>query len=101
MGEEELVNKGEKESSVFNSTHKGLEEKNVSGNDDIPVETRLKKLTQMKNRICENGKRPKGLIFAAMIPLRREQQAKKYNDHRTISLISNTGKILTRVLTED
>ena len=45
-----------------------------------------------------NGDWPKDFLDVTKIALQKKNQAKNCSDHRTISLISHTGKIVARIL---
>ena len=47
-----------------------------------------------------SGDWPKDFLDVAMIALPKKNQAKKCCDHRTISLISHTGKMVARILSK-
>ena len=47
-----------------------------------------------------SGDWPKDFLDVTMIELPKKNQAKKCIDHRTISLISHTGKIVARILSK-
>jgi hypothetical protein len=54
----------------------------------------LRLMKQLLNNIHETGERPKSLIGVAMISLKKKPKATKCSDHRTISLITHTAKIV-------
>jgi hypothetical protein len=56
----------------------------------------LKIMTKLINNIYETGDWPKDFTEVTMIALKMKQQATKCSDHRTISLIAHTAKILRR-----
>jgi Reverse transcriptase (RNA-dependent DNA polymerase). len=60
----------------------------------------LKIMTALVNKIYMSGDWPKDFLDATMIALPKKNQAKKCSDHRTISLISHTGKIVARTLSK-
>ena len=47
-----------------------------------------------------SGDWPNDFLDVTMIELPKKNQAKKCSDHRTISLISHTGKIVARILSK-
>ena len=79
-----------------------MRNKKATGDDDIPGdvlkllgEGGLKILTKLINTIYETGEWPKDFTEVTMIVLKKTQ-ATKGSDHRTISLIAHTAKILRR-----
>ena len=54
--------------------------------------------TELINTIYETGDWPKDFTEVTMIPLKKKMQATKCSDHRTISLISHTAKIIANIL---
>jgi hypothetical protein len=50
------------------------------------------------NTIYETGEWPKDFTEVAMIALKKKQQATKYGDHRTISPIAHTAKIVAKII---
>ena len=44
-----------------------------------------------------SGDWPKNFLDVTMIALQNKNQAKKCSDHRAISLISHTGKLVARI----
>ena len=52
-------------------------------------------MTALVNKIYMSGAWPKDFLDVT-----KKNQAKKYGDHRTISLISHTGKIVARILSK-
>ena len=63
---------------------------------DLPKElgdNGLKIMTVLVNNIYMSGDWPKDFLDVTMIALPKKNQAKECSDHRTISLISHTGKI--------
>ena len=57
-------------------------------------------MTALVNKIYMSGNWPKDFFYVTMIALPKKNQAKKCGDHRTISLISHTGKIFARILSK-
>jgi len=53
-------------------------------------------MTKLVNNIYETGEWPKDFTEVTMIVLKKKPQATKCSDHRTISLIAHTAKILRR-----
>jgi hypothetical protein len=49
------------------------------------------------NAIYETGEWPKDFTEVTMITLKKKPQATKCSDHRTVSLITHTAKILRRI----
>jgi Reverse transcriptase (RNA-dependent DNA polymerase). len=60
----------------------------------------LKIMTALVNKIYISRDWPKNFLDIIMISLPKKNQAKKCSDHRTISLISHTGKIVARILSK-
>ena len=78
---------------------KVMQRKKATGDDNISVDllkelgdNELKIMTALVNRIYISGDWPKDFLDVTMITLRKKNKAKKCGDHRTISLISHTGK---------
>jgi len=57
----------------------------------------LKIMKKLINTIYETEELPKDFIEVSMIALKKMAQATKCNDHRTISLIAHTAKIITKI----
>jgi len=79
--------------------------KKATGDDDVPgdvlkllEEGGLKILTKLMKTIYETGEWPKDFTEVTMITLKKKPQATKYSDHRTISLIAHTAKIVAKIL---
>jgi len=79
--------------------------KKATGDDDIPGdvfkllgEGGLKIMTKLTNTIYETGEWPKDFTEVTMIALKKKPQATKCSDHRTISLIAHTAKIVAKIL---
>ena len=84
---------------------KEMRNKKATGDDDVPGdvlklfgEGGLKIMRKLINTIYENGEWPKDFTEVTMIALKKKPQATKYNDHRTISLIAHTAKIVAKIL---
>ena len=82
---------------------KEMRNRKATGDDDVPGdvlkllgEGGLKILTKLINTIYETGEWPKDFTEVTMIVLKKKTQATKCSDHRTISLIAHTAKILRR-----
>ena len=80
-----------------------MRNKKATGDDDVPGdvlkllgEGGLKIMTKLINTIYETGQWPKDFTEVTMIALKKKTQTTKCSDHRTISLISHTAKILRR-----
>ena len=58
----------------------------------------LKIMTKLINTIYETGEWPKDFTEVTMIALKKKPQATKGSDHRTISLIAHTAKIVAKIL---
>jgi hypothetical protein len=50
------------------------------------------------NTIYETGEWPKDFTVVTMIALKKKTKATKCSDHRTISLIPHTAKIIAKIL---
>ena len=55
-------------------------------------------MTKLINTIYETGEWPKDFTEVTMIALKKKPQATKCSDHRTISLIAHTAKIVAKIL---
>jgi len=82
-----------------------MRSKKATGDDDVPGdvlkllgEGGLKILTKLINTIYETGEWPKDFTEVTMIALKKKIRATKCSDHRTISLISHTAKIIATIL---
>jgi hypothetical protein len=58
----------------------------------------LKIMMKLINTIYEIGEWPNDLTEVTMIALKKKPQATKCSDHRTISLIAHTAKIVAKML---
>ena len=58
----------------------------------------MKIMTKLINTTDETGEWPKDFTEVTMIALKKMPQATKCSDHRTISLIAHTAKILVNIL---
>jgi hypothetical protein len=72
--------------------------KKATGDDNVPGdvlklmrEDGLKIMTKLVDTIYETRKWPKDFTEVTMITLKKEPQATKCSDHRTISLITHTA----------
>jgi len=54
-------------------------------------------MTKLINTIYETGEWPKDFTEVTIIALKKKPQATKCSDHRTISLIAHTAKIVARI----
>ncbi|PNF19696.1 hypothetical protein B7P43_G15386 [Cryptotermes secundus] len=77
----------------------------ATGDDDVPGdvlkllgEGGLKTLTKLMNTIHESGEWPKDFTEVTMIALKKNTKAAKCSDHRTISLIEHTARIIAKIL---
>jgi hypothetical protein len=75
----------------------------ATGDDHVPGdvlkvlgEGGLKILAKLINTIYETGEWPMDFTEVTMIALKTKTQATKCSDHRTVSLIAHTAKILRR-----
>jgi len=55
-------------------------------------------MKKLINTIYETGEWPKDFTEVTMIALKKKPQATKCSDHRTISLIAHTAKIVAKIL---
>jgi hypothetical protein len=76
----------------------------AAGVEDVPGdvlkllrEGGLKIMTKLINTIYETGERPKDFTEVIMIALTKKPQATKCSDHRTISPIAHTAKIVAKI----
>jgi hypothetical protein len=58
----------------------------------------LKIMTKLINTIYETGDWPKDFTEVTMIAIKKKPQATKCSDHRTISLIAHTAKIVAKII---
>jgi len=82
-----------------------MRNKKATGDDDVPADVLkllgdggLKIMTKLINTIYETGQWPKDFMEVTMIALKKKPQVTKCNDHRTISLITHTTKIVIKIL---
>jgi hypothetical protein len=82
-----------------------LRNKKATGDDDVPGDvlklmgdSGLKIMTKLINTNYETGEWPKDFTEVTMITLKKKPQATKCSDHRTISLIVHTAKIVVKML---
>jgi hypothetical protein len=57
----------------------------------------LKIMTKLINTICATGEWPKDFTKVTMIALKKKPLATKCSDHRTVSLIAHTAKIVAKI----
>jgi hypothetical protein len=81
-----------------------MRNKKATGDDDVPGdvlkllgEGGLKIMTKLINTIYETGEWPKVFAEVTMIAIKKKLQATKCSDHRTISLIAHTAKIVAKM----
>jgi len=84
---------------------KEMRNKKSTGDDDVPGDVlklfgggSLKIMTKLINTIYETGEWPKDSTKVTMIALKKNPQATKCSDHRTMSLIAHTAKIISKIL---
>jgi hypothetical protein len=89
--------------SEVEKTIKEMRNKKTTGDDDVPGdvlklfgEGGLKIMTKLINTIYEIREWPKDFTEVAIIALKKPQ-ATKCSDHRTISLIAHTAKIVAKI----
>jgi hypothetical protein len=61
-------------------------------------ESGLKIMIKLINTIYKTGEWPKDFTEVTIIALKKKPQATKCSDHRTISLIAHTSKIVAKIL---
>jgi hypothetical protein len=76
----------------------------ATGDDDVPGdvlkllgEVGLKIMMKLMHTICETGEWSKDFSEVTMIALKKNPQATKRIDHRTISLIAHIAKIAAKI----
>ena len=86
---------------------KGMRRKKATGDDNILVDwlkwlgdRGLKIITALVNKIYMSGDWAKDFLDVTMIALTKKNQGKKGSNHRTIGLISQTGKIVAHILSK-
>jgi len=91
--------------SELEKATKEMRNKKATGDDDVLADVLklfgddgLKIMTKLINTIYEIAEWPKDFMEVTMIALKKKPQATKCNDHRTISLITHTAKIVTKIL---
>ena len=57
-------------------------------------------MMKLINTIYETGEWSKDFMKVTMVTLKNEPQATKCSDHRTISLITHTAKMVAKILEE-
>jgi len=84
---------------------KEIRNKKATGDDDVPGDVLklfgegcLKIMMKLINTIYETGEWPKDFTEVTMIALKKKPRATKCSDHRTISLIAHTAKIVAKIL---
>jgi hypothetical protein len=84
---------------------KEMRNKRATRDDDVPGDVLklcgkdgLKIMTKLINTIYETGEWPNDFTEVTMIALKKKPQPKKCSDHRTISLIAHTAKIVAKIL---
>ena len=60
----------------------------------------MKILMKLISTIYETGEWPKDFTEVTMVALKKKPQATKCSDHRTVSLIAHTAKIVAEILRE-
>jgi hypothetical protein len=83
---------------------KEMRNKKATGDDNVPGdvlklfgEGGLKVMTKLINTIYETGEWPKDFTEFTIIALKKKPQATKCSDHRTISVIAYTAKIVAKI----
>jgi len=84
---------------------KEMRNRKATEDDDVPRdvikllgESGLKILTKRINTIYETGEWPKNFTEVKIFALNKKTQATKCSDHRTISLIAHTPKVIAKIL---
>jgi hypothetical protein len=84
---------------------KEMRNKKATGDDDVPRdvlkilgEAGMKIITKFINTIYETGEWPMDFTKVTMVVLKKKPQATKCSDHHTISLITQTAKIIAKIL---
>jgi len=84
---------------------KEMRNKKATGDNDVPGDVLKllgdggwKILTKLINTIYKTGEWPKDFTEVTMFALKKKTQATKCSDHRTISLIAHTAKIIAKIL---
>ena len=84
---------------------KEMRNKKATAVDDVPGdvlkllgEAGLKIMIKLINTIYETGEWSKDFREVTMVALKKKPQATKCSEHRTISLIARTAKIVTKYL---
>jgi len=83
---------------------KEMRNEKATGDDNVPgdvlklLEGGLKIITKLINTIYETREWPKDFTEVTMIALKKKPQATKCSEHRTVSLITHTIKILAKIL---
>jgi len=106
---EEEVDADEKSPYILQSeVEKAIKEirnKEATGDDDVPGdvlklmgEGGLKIMKKLITIIYETGEWPKDFTEVTMIALKKKPQATKCSNHRTMSLIAHTAKIVAKIL---
>jgi hypothetical protein len=82
-----------------------MRNKKATGDDDVPGdvfkllgEGGLKIMKKLISTIYETGEWPKDFTEVTMFALKKKTHATKCSDHRTISLIIYTSKIVEKIL---
>ncbi|GFS27228.1 RNA-directed DNA polymerase from mobile element jockey-like [Elysia marginata] len=77
----------------------------AAGPDQIPIgllqalgNWGIDQLTMLLNRIYDTGNIPKDMLISTFITLQKKPGATECENHRTISLMSHTLKLLLRIL---
>ena len=84
---------------------KEMRNKKATGDGDVPGdvlkllgECGLKIMMKLINTIYETGQWPIDFTDVTMFAIKKKPQATKCSDHRTITLIANTAKIVAKIL---
>ena len=60
----------------------------------------MKIMTALVNKVYMSGDWPKEFLDITTIALPKKNQAEKFSNHRSISLISHTGKIVANIFSK-
>jgi hypothetical protein len=82
-----------------------MRNKKATGDTEVPGDALkllgaggLKIMTELSNTIYETGEWPKDFTEITIITLKKTPQATQHSEHRTISLIAHTAKIVAKIL---
>lgn len=86
---------------------KQMKKNKAPGKDGIPAEIikaltgqAIKELENLIIKMYEHGKWPEDFCESIIVPIKKKQHAVECKDHRTLSLICHSSKIMLRILTK-